>query len=274
VLPPVLALGLVAVLAAESMLGLRAGTDHCLEHDHHLHLCLLHGAAWASQAWALTLVVFAGSFVAVRSVVSLWAHAMAQRSASRLRSLGTAIGPRGCYLVPSRERFAFTAGLTSPIVLLSSAAWDALSPAQRDAVVAHELGHVAHGDVWRRAVLGIAASLGAPLLASRLLGVWSLAAERICDRRAALAVGRPSIVASAMLALARAAPPRTAPAGAVFAAASHLPERVHSMLGEGPGGETPSKYMLWGMACAALWAAGAFVLFAEPLHHALETVLG
>ncbi|MBI5546055.1 MAG: M48 family metalloprotease, partial [Deltaproteobacteria bacterium] len=215
VLPPLLALGLVAALAADSALGVWAGTDHCLDHDHHLHLCLLHGAAWASQAWALALVVFAGTFAAVRSGLSLWAHAVAQRSANRLRSLGTELAIRGCFVVPSRERFAFTAGLVSPTVLLSSAAWESLSPDQRDAVLAHELGHLAHGDLWRRAALGFAASFGAPLLASRVLGVWSLAAERICDRRAALAVGRPSTVASAMLALVRTSSQRTAPAGAV-----------------------------------------------------------
>lgn len=272
--PPVLALGLVAVLAGESALGLRAGTDHCLEHDHHLHLCLLHGAAWASRAWALALVGLAATFVAARAGLSAWAHAMAQRSANRLRSLGAELETRGCYVVPARERFAFTAGLASPTVILSSAAWGTLSPDQRDAVLAHELGHVAHGDLWRRAVLGLAASFGAPFLAARLLGVWSLAAERICDRRAALAIGRPSTVASAMLALARTAPPHMAPAGAVFAAASHVPERVQSLLDEGPGGEAPSKYLLWALFGAALGAAAACALFSGPVHHALETILG
>ncbi|MBI5547450.1 MAG: hypothetical protein HY901_26505, partial [Deltaproteobacteria bacterium] len=65
-----------------------------------------------------------------------------------------------------------------------------------------------------------------------------------------------------------------APAGAVFAAASHVPERVRSLLAEGPGGEAHSKYLLWGLALAAVSASMACVLFAEPLHHALETILG
>ena len=65
-----------------------------------------------------------------------------------------------------------------------------------------------------------------------------------------------------------------APVGAVFAAASQVPERVRSVLDEGPGGEAHSKVLLWGLCLLAISAAVAWVLFAEPLHHALETILG
>jgi Zn-dependent protease with chaperone function len=274
ILPPLLSLGLVAVLLADSARALWTGADHCLHHDHHLHLCLAHGAAWASRPWALALVAAASTFVLVRGGLSAWAHSQAQLSAGRLRNLGDPLGFPGCYLVPSRERFAFTAGILSPTVLISSAAWEALEPEERDAVVAHELGHVAHGDLWQRAALGFLASLGVPFLVNRLLSMWSLATERICDRRAALAVGRPSIVASAMLALAWSSPPRLAPAGAVFAAAHHVPSRVRAVLAEGPDGATHAKFLLWCLCGTTAAVITVFVLFAEPLHHALETILG
>ena len=273
-LPPLLALTIVAVLAADSAVALRAGTDHCLAHDHHRHLCLKHGAAWASQAWALALVLSTAIFLLVRSGLALGAQLAAQRSANRLRRLGTGVGAPGCFLVPARERFAFTAGLFSPAVLVSSAAWEALEPDERGAVLAHELCHLAHGDLWRRAALGLAALLGAPLLAPRLLGTWSLASERICDRLAAREVGRPSTVASAMLALSRGAPAAPGPAAAVFAAASHVPQRVVALLDEGPCGEKPSKHLLSALGLAAAFFGLACVAFAEPLHHLLETLLG
>jgi Zn-dependent protease with chaperone function len=273
-LPPVLAFGLVAVLVASSLLALRSGTDHCLDHGHHLHLCVLHGAPWVSQAWALALVAFALTFVVVRACLSGWAHFGAQRSVGRLRKLGTRLGARRTYLVPSNERFAFTAGLFSPAVIVSSAAWNALDAEQRAAILVHERAHIENGDLWLRVVLGIAATLGFPGVASRLLATWSLTAERICDRQAANEVGRPSTVASAMLALAGTSPAPVGPAGVVFAAASCVPERIVAVLEEGPGGEARSKLMLATLALAAASAVLAWVAFAEPIHHVLETLLG
>lgn len=273
VLPPLLSLGLVATLAIGSVLALLNGTDHCLDHSHHLHLCVRHGMAWASRPWALSLVVSLATFVLVRSSLSAWAHWGAQRAASRLRALGTPIHHR-CFLVPSRERFAFTAGFFSPTVVLSSAAWNTLDADEREAVLAHELAHVAHGDVRLRAVLGLAAALGVPYLVNRALRIWELSAERICDRRAAQAVQRPSTVASAMLALVRSAPPRLAPEGAVFAAVSHVPERVESVLRDEPGGEGASRRFILAAAVASAIFTIACGLLSQPLHHTLETILG
>lgn len=271
-LPPLLGLCVVAALAAESTHALSTGADHCLGHGHHLHLCVRHGAAWLRQPGALALVTAVTTFVLMRALASGWSHVMAQRASGRLRSVGAPLRAH-CYLVPSEQRFAFTTGLFSPSVLLSTAAWDALEPEEREAVVAHELAHLEQGDLWRRMLLGLAASVGAPGLVDRVMGVWELASERICDRRAAQVVGRPSAVAAALLALVRARP-RVAPAGARFAADSHVPERVKSVLSEEPGGEVTA----WRLVCALSLGFLAFAVgcanFAEPLHHLFETILG
>lgn len=273
-LPPLLGLAVVAALGAESLLALSAGTDHCLGHDHHLHLCVQHGAAWLTQPWALSLVAAGCTFVGTRFVVAVWAHAMAQRAANRLRSLGKALDDARSYLVPSQERFAFTAGVASPAVIISQGAWDALERSEREAVVAHELAHLAHGDLWWRATLGFAASLGAPVLSSHSLRLWELAAERLCDREAARRVGRASTVASAMLALARRTAPAMAPAGAIFAAANDVPERITSLLRDEPSGRPAARRLAFSLAFAAISLALACAVFAQPLHHALETLLG
>jgi hypothetical protein len=118
------------------------------------------------------------------------------------------------------------------------------------------------------------ASFGAPYLVTCALRIWELSAERICDRHAALKVGRPSTVASAMLALVRDRSSRHAPVGAVFAAASHVPERVVSVLREEPGGERGSRRLLLLAVVVSLSFAIACAAFAEPVHHALETLLG
>lgn len=273
VLPPLLGLSVVVALGAQSALALADGTDHCLAHGHHLHLCLQHGRAWLEQAWALALVAAAATFVTARAVASVWSHTLAQRASATLRTLGTALGER-CYLVPSQERFAFTVGVFSPAVLLSSAAWEALGPQERAAVVAHELAHLEHGDLWRRVMLGFAASFGAPFLVEHTLRLWALSAERICDRRAAQVVGRPSVVASAMLELVRVTPSPLAPAGALFAASGDVPERVRSVLSEEPGGERPARHLVRWAAAAGVALTVACGVFAEPLHHLLETILG
>lgn len=273
-LPPLLAVTAVGALAFESSRALSRGSDHCLQHAHHLHLCVRHGAAWLSQPWALALVAAAATFVGARLVTACWAHAMAQRAANRLRALGAPIDDAPVYLVPSGERFAFTAGVASPAVVISQGAWDCLEVAEREAVVAHELTHLAHGDLGWRVTLGLAASLGAPFVCARTLRVWELAAERLCDRQAARRVGRASTVASAMVTLARSSPPRLAPAGAVFAAASDVPERVESLLRDEPDGREASRVLARVMAIASIALAAACVRFAGPLHHALETLLG
>jgi Zn-dependent protease with chaperone function len=272
-LPSLLAAGLVAVLAVGSALAICNGTDHCLDHSHHLHLCVRHGMAWASRPWALTLVLSVVTFVAVRSVLSGWAHFRAQRAASRLRRVGVLLGQPGCYLVPSPERFAFTAGLFAPTVVVSTAAWDALDEGQRGAVLAHELGHVANRDLWIRALLGLAASFGVPFLVTRALRLWEVSAERICDRRAAT-VERPSTVAGAMLSLARSTSSKLAPEGAVFAAASHVQARVESLLRDEPGGERLSLALSIAAASTAIVLTIAGALWFGPLHHLLETILG
>jgi Zn-dependent protease with chaperone function len=273
VLPPLLAFALVAALAVNSALAILAGTDHCLAHSHHLHLCLRHGAAWASQPWAVYLVVCSATFIAARLALSLGAQIAAQRSVSILREVGSPLGC-GAFLVPAGDKFAFTAGLFSPAVVMSSAAWEALEPEQREAVLVHERAHIAHGDLWLRAALGFASSCGALFLNSHALRLWELSAERICDRRAALAVDRPSTVASAMLALVRSATPRSAPEGAVFAAASHVPERIESVLREEHDGEQSSRLLLIVLSVVSLVVAIVCTTFAGTIHHTLETILG
>lgn len=273
VLPPLLSVAVTAVLAVQSKLALAAGADHCLAHDHHLHLCVQHNAPWLAQPWALALVAAAVSFLVVRFGLAALAHVHAQRAATRLRGLGTPLAEH-CYLVPSDAQFAFTAGLAAPAVIISTSAWAALTPDERAAVLAHELAHLAHGDLWRRALLGLAASLGVPVLAARALRLWELSSERVCDRRAVAAVGRPSTVASAILALMRQPPSSLAPAGAAFAAASHVPERVESLLLEEGGGERDAHRLARLLLAASLALGGVSAVFAEPLHHLFETLLG
>ena len=273
--PPVLALVLVGCLAAHSARSLLAGTDHCEAHAHHLHLCLVHGEAWMTRPWAVALLAVVAGFVVVRLLQIAWAHVDAQRAAWRFRRMGEPLAEaHRCVVVPLDEPLVFTAGALSPTVVISRGAWARLNPNERQAVIEHELAHIANGDLWRRALLAIAACFAAPGRAAFALRLWDRSAERICDRQAADAVGRPTVVAGAIVALARGMSRRGVPAGAVFAAACSITERVHSLLNAEPDGAGSATRLSWWFFGAGVGLALASAAFSEPLHHVLETILG
>lgn len=275
VIPPLLASLLVGVLAADSAIALLAGTDHCGDHSHHLHICLVHGAAWATRPFAVELLVVLGVFVSVRLAQLSWSHARAQRAAWRFRRLGEPVGGDDrAVLVPLDEPMVFTAGALSPTVVISRGAWVGLGEEERHAVLAHELAHVAGGDIWRRAVLAALSCFAAPGFATCALRLWDRAAERICDRNAAQVVGQPSVVAQAILTLARGMGRTPVPAGAVFAAACDVTDRVHSLLDGEPDGARAASRLLWWTLVGALGVAVAAAVWSADLHHFLETILG
>jgi Zn-dependent protease with chaperone function len=274
-LPPLIGVLVSATIATSSLLAYFAGQDHCLGHGHHLHLCPVHGAQWLSEPWAVAAMAFFGTFVLVRLGQAGWGHGSAQRATRRLRSVGQPVPLfERTFIVPSDERFAFTTGVFTPTVVISRAAWDALDASQRQAVLAHEHAHIRHGDLWKRAALGLIACFGAPILTQNALKLWDIASERASDHEAARQVGKPSIVASAILLLARSQSSKQVPAMAVFAAACHVSERVHSLFDQPDSGNPAAKKLLLVlMLCMSAVALGA-ALFAESLHHLLETILG
>jgi hypothetical protein len=115
------------------------------------------------------------------------------------------------------------------------------------------------------------ALLGAPVLARRALVMWRSATERVCDGRAAAEVDA-AAVASALVALARVG---NAPAvGVAFASPAGVVERVEALLAPLPTGELMARRIARGLWLSLTACALAAALFADPLHHALETLLG
>jgi Zn-dependent protease with chaperone function len=275
VAPPLVSLLLVGVLAAESAWSLFAGTDHCTQHSHHLHICLVHGAEWAARPLAVGLLVVMGVLVALRLGHLTWSHVQAQRAAWRFRRLGEPLTSGRCaVLAPLDQPMVFTAGALSPTIVISRGAWDGLSADERRAVLEHELTHVRGGDIWRRALLALLSGLGVPGFASCALHLWDRAAERICDRSAASAVGKPSVVAQAIVSLARGMSHSAAPAGAVFAAACSISERVHSLLEvEADGARFAAQVSRW-FVVAIVGTTLVSAATSAELHHILETILG
>jgi hypothetical protein len=197
-----------------------------------------------------------------------------RRAGEPIPPSATREGAERCRLVPLDETVVFTAGALSPTVVISRGAWERLDNDERRAAVAHEIAHVANGDLWRRAALGLASCFGFPGLAAGALRLWDLAAERICDRAAALAVGRSSIVASAIVSLARGSAGRNESAIARFVSGCHVTARVHALLDGEPDGAQDARWIGRLFCAAGLGLTVLAAIFSDGLHHFFETILG
>ncbi len=277
-LPPLLSLALVTVLAGYSVVGPWMGLeDHCPQHLHHLHLCLFHGANWASEGWAVATVALLAFLVATRivhHVITLWrARAGLKRIARVSRRLSSPAGE--ILLAPASTPFCFVAGLFKPRIFVSSAAWERLDDEERRAMLAHEMAHAEQGDLWRGSALRMSALFGAPWISSQVVAVWNAATERLCDHRAAIAVGEPEFVARALVSLSRTngLVPRSATACFV-PNRNDVIERVEAVLAARGDGRLAAQRMA---IAAAILTASVLVgttALAGPIHHALESLLG
>jgi Zn-dependent protease with chaperone function len=274
VLPVAIALSVVLALVGRSLaIPLLGLDDHCPAHGHHLHLCLFHGAGWVAHPWAIAAIALVGTVLTLRLGQTIVAWVRTARALRRLERAATTLDGGRVLVAPSPRVFFFVAGLRRPRVYVSSAAWDALADDERRAALAHERAHAVQGDLVRRIVYGIFAALGAPIVARRTLGVWSSATERVCDRRAAEALGDPDPVARALVALARRGTAPAALAPSFAPAPDELALRVEALLDETTRSSTATRLR----ALATLAVPAVLVAsfgFADPLHHALETFLG
>lgn len=275
-LPVLLGAAVVAILVGESLLGV----DHCRTHGHHAHLCLVHGAAWADRAWAVALVTAGAAAVIARGAALAFSMLRGLRLMSRLArplqaTAGEAFVDGALVVVPSERPFCFVAGLRHPRIFVSTAARRALAEDEWQAMLAHERGHIEHGDLRRRLELELLLLFAAPLAGELVRRHWDAATERLRDAGAA-ALASPESVASALVCMAKAALRLRAGQLVSFTppAGRGLALRITSLLDRSPLGEREARRV----ARVALLSTGSLallaLLLAGPLHHALETLLG
>jgi Zn-dependent protease with chaperone function len=98
------------------------------------------------------------------------------------------------YVIPSKERNAYTFGLTQPnVVVIYSSLLEILDADELRFVVGHELGHVALGHTWLNSLLGGLAGVPMPMAAAVIFSLafrsWNRACEYSADRAGLLACG-------------------------------------------------------------------------------------
>jgi beta-lactamase regulating signal transducer with metallopeptidase domain len=216
--------------------------------------------------------------LAAGAAVALLGGAMAcarvRRGVRALRALGGA--PRlaeasapDAVVLDVDAPLSVAAGWWRPRVMLSRGLLEVLTPAQREAVLAHERAHARRRDALRALVAELASMGHLPCIRRRLRAALRLATERACDEEAARRTGDRLDVAEALLAVERA----SADSGELAASlpsfgGSDLAARVRRLVEPAPAPPPPTRRLL-----PATVAVVTAVILAEPLHHVTEHVL-
>lgn len=260
--PPLLATAVMVSIALTPWLR----EDHCPQHSHHPHLCVLHGdwAEPAASALSIAVVLVAATTLASR----LQSLLRTRRLVGRLRR--HAKPHDGLRVIDSGDLVCFTAGIRKPDVFVSEGALRRLAPAAREAMLAHERAHAAGRDPAWQAALSLAAAIAPPFLGESSIRAWGRATERLRDAEAARLCG-PIAVAEALVTMARSSRPELV--SAFGTTGRELESRVRALLDERI--ESPSRpAWSWGAAGLSLIAIATIAGgLADPLHHGIETVL-
>ena len=201
-----------------------------------------HVGFWCGPALLAVLLGLGGAALARRLASRIRFERQVRLARSAALSLGTVrLGWRtvDVYLSdgPAACPVPFAGGSVRPYVCFPRAAFDALSPAERRAVLEHELGHLRHHDPLLLDLLGaIGCALwfvpGCRWLAARI----AAACERLADDAAIAHGAEPRDLAAAMvqvgqLALAARLRPLPSGVGGLTASRNELAARVRRLLG-------------------------------------------
>jgi hypothetical protein len=286
-LPGLATLAVVAAAALPSLWqALVVGQDHCLDHGHHAHLCIIHFDGLRPTLAVLGAATIAVGSLRASSLVST--RLRSARAASALERLGSRGAPSPTKLgrvtfsfpvvhVPGPPRLCHAVGLLKRRVLISASLARSLSPQQLQAALLHEHHHLARLDGITRLILELADLFAAPGVLRPLCADVADAAEQACDAAAAVALRDGVVVAESLVEVAnisvRHAHDSVALAfwGRRHASAS-LEQRVNALIG-GPV-QSPSRgpVLPVAAACVAIAAAGALWSHAS-IHHGVETLL-
>ncbi|MGC1954382.1 MAG: M56 family metallopeptidase [Gammaproteobacteria bacterium] len=202
-----LVVGLVMLLlvflpSLAHLLGFAA--DHCHEHDHHAHLCLIHTPFFTGAILEQLMLVGAG-IVVFGYILEITQRL--RRGHRTLRTLLALVKPSTAHapyrIIDSPRPFAITIGLARPQVVISSRLVDSLKPAELSTVVSHEQAHQHRRDGLRLFAAEVLSALHVPTTRRLILNGLGLAIEQACDEVAAVRSGDRLQVAETIIKMAR-----------------------------------------------------------------------
>lgn len=269
-LPLVIAAALLLSASLPSLISIvRPELDHCLTHDDgHPHLCFRHLPHKHANATVVSSLVFLGSYLLVRALLSL---AVMLRTLRRLRALaqtGVHRHDLGATVLEIAEPLCLTAGLVRPRVLISRGLLGMLDEGDRAVVLAHEREHVRRKDALTASFVRACSVLHLPIMARWLVRETQIAAEQVCDERAGARVGDRLVVAATLLKVERAAGAHEFGALAVGVNACALERRVEALLSAPrEAGSLQAIYL------TLAFGAVVSLLAADDVHHVTESLL-
>lgn len=270
VAPLVLPSAIVLLCALPGLAGAISGAgDHCAAHADHPHFCPVHASLALTPLLAISLAAFLALVggLGLRCIAPLRRLAREGRWLARRQSGDLA---RDAHLVGDAPPLALTVGLLAPEIWISRTLFEALSPDEREVVLAHERAHVHRRDPARLLGAAIASALQLPKSRRSILRTLRLACEQACDARAARVVGDPLRVASTLLRVERLMQRPAGPLGSAALLDTDLRARVEALLSPAPAAPRAvprSRTARLGLALASL------LLLASPVHHLAEHVL-
>ena len=250
----------------------RPGFDHCTSHnDGHPHLCFVHLPKMGMNTAFVLLLVLLVTYGLLRAAFASARVARAIRVLGVLAMSGERRPDLGVTIIETSQPLCLAAGLLRPRVLLSRGLLASLTTDDRAVVLAHEHAHVRRRDALVASVVRVLATLHVPAVSRWLVRELDVAAEQACDEEAGQMVGDRLAVASAILAVERAAQhaaaEQLAPVAVAFGQRA-AERRVVSLLAEP---EPPRSLVA---LAAGLGAVGSCVLAASgELHHLIESLL-
>lgn len=169
---------------------------------------LAPGLPWLAGAWALGVILggarFVGAWVWLRRRAASAAGPVPGALVAMVRHLSGKLGIRRSVSIrtPAWGEGPLTFGWWRPVILVPAALAAGMSPAHLEALLAHELAHVARGDYLANLLQCVV-----EVLCFHHPAVWWLsrevreARELLCDARAAAVLGDPLRLATALDAL-------------------------------------------------------------------------
>lgn len=166
---------------------------------------------------------------------------------------------------------AVLVGWLRPTLVVDPRLWEALSPAEQNAVLAHEWGHLARRDPLVLMALQVLTLAAPRRAAAELTRTWLEHAERRADALAARDVGDPLLVAEALLRCARLGAAHRALA--VGWTGGSLEQRVQRLLADDGAAVSGSPDV--GLPEAMLLGAAAILALGTTpwVHHHVEHLL-
>ncbi|MCO7223379.1 M56 family metallopeptidase [Pleionea sp. CnH1-48] len=236
--------------------------DHCLTHSlHHPHFCLVHFpevtlSTIQSGLWICVIMVLTSAFI-YRAAYKI--KALYQRN-----QLARLVQPNKLFqLFEHRQLLAFTSGVFSPKIFMSTGIMKYLTKREQRIVLAHESAHIRRKDVFKNIWFEI--FLTFHLSPGKLQKRWQLSTEIRADQDVANQFNQLE-VAEVLLKLARCQQSNLYP---VSILGSEVEQRIRFLL-EREQSKTKffsSNIMLWSYFLL-------LPLLVVSNHHAIETFIG